>query len=359
LSARGNGVSASSVLGVLVACIAFELMVFLYGESPREMLALLYEGTWGSVYGLGQVLYKATPLFITALAVDFGLRAGLFNIGTEGQLSMASLSVAVVGAHLGMLPGPVGTVVLLIVAATAGALYALLPALLKVRFGAHEVISTIMTNRVADGLVGLALGAGLALPGTVQTAPLAPQLTLTKLQVWVPGLAGSSVSTAVVVAAVTGVAYFVATTRSRFGREVTFVGLNPVACAHERIPVARRTVQAMLVSGAVAGLASSATVLGAKGYFEQGLGAGVGFSGLAVALIAKRSVPQMVFVALLFGTLQQGGLAINAHVPKEAMEVLFAVVIIAVALLDSPRRPSLSTLLARRRSAPEGTGGAS
>ncbi len=337
---------ARVLLGVLVACIAFEVMVFLYGESPREMLSLLYEGTWGSVYGVGQVLYKATPLFITALAVDFGLRAGLFNIGTEGQLSIASLAVAVAGSHLGMMPGALGIVLLFAVAVVSGALYAALPALLKVRFGAHEVISTIMMNRVADGLVGLALGAGLALPGTVQTTPLAPQLTLTKLEAWVPGLSGSSVSTAVFVAALVGVVYWVVVSRSRFGREVTFVGWNPVACAHERIPVARRTVQALLLSGAIAGLASSATVLGAKGYFEQGLGAGAGFSGLAVALIAKRNIPSMIFVALLFGTLQQGGLFINGHVPKEAMEVLFAVVIVAVALSDSP---SVLALLTRRR----------
>lgn len=339
------------LLGLLVACIAFELMVFLYGEAPREMLALLYEGTWGSVYGVGQVLYKATPLFITALAVDFGLRAGVFNIGTEGQLAIASLVVAVAGAHLGMLPGALGTVLLLLVAAAAGALYAMLPALLKVRFGAHEVISTIMMNRVADGLIGLALGAGLALPGTVQTTPLASGLTLTKLEAWVPSLSGSSVSTAVIVAAVLGVAYWVVVSRSRFGREVTFVGWNPVACARERIPVGRRTVQALLLSGAIAGLASSATVLGAKGYFEQGLGSGAGFSGLAVALIARRNIPSMLFVALLFGTLQQGGLAINAHVPKEAMEVLFAVVIVAVALMDSPWVASLARLLSPRHAA--------
>ncbi len=350
----GQVPGARVLLGVLVACIAFELMVFLYGEAPREMLALLYEGTWGSVYGVGQVLYKATPLLITALAVDFGLRAGLFNIGTEGQLSIASLAVAVAGAHLGMMPGAVGTVLLLLVAVVSGALYALLPALLKVRFGAHEVISTIMMNRVADGLVGLALGAGLALPGTVQTTPLAPQLTLTKLEVWIPGLSGSSVSTAVLVAALVAVAYWVIVSRSRFGREIAFIGWSPVACAHERMPVARRTVQALLVSGAIAGLASSATVLGAKGYFEQGLGAGAGFSGLAVALIARRSIPSMLFVALLFGTLQQGGLAINAHVPKEAMEVLFAVVIVAVALTDSPW---LLALTARRQRRARAGGG--
>jgi simple sugar transport system permease protein len=332
----GGATTAKSVaLGALTACIVFELVVFFYGESPGAMLSLLYEGTWGSSYGIGQVLYKATPLFIAALAVDLGLRAGLFNIGTEGQLAAASLAVALVGLRLGALPGMLGTLVLLIVAATAGALFAVVPAALKVRFGAHEVISTIMMNRLADAAIGLALGAGIALPGTVQTPPLAKQLTLSKLEVFFPSLAGSSVSTAVVLAIAIGVGYVVIVRLSRWGREIAYVGWNPLACEKERIPVARRTVEALLASGAIAGLGSAATVLGAKGYFEQGLGAGAGFSGIAVALIARGNAPAMFVVALLFGTLQQGGLAINSHVPKEAMDVIFAVVIVAVALSDA------------------------
>jgi simple sugar transport system permease protein len=130
-------------------------------------------------------------------------------------------------------------------------------------------------------------------------------------------------------------------------RELTLVGMNPVACAAERIPVARRLAQGMLLSGAIAGLACTATVLGYKGHFESGLGAGVGFGGVAVAMLGRGSAVGLVFAALLFGTLQQGGLAINAHVPMEVMDVLQGVIIVAVALADARVRAAMSRVLRR------------
>jgi ABC-type uncharacterized transport system permease subunit len=102
----------------------------------------------------------------------------------------------------------------------------------------------------------------------------------------------------------------------------------------EKVPVRARIEQALVVSGAIAGAASLGTVLGYKGYFEEGLGAGAGFGGLAVAILGRGSALGLVFAALLFGTLQQGGLAVNAFVPKELMDVLTGVVVCAVALAD-------------------------
>jgi simple sugar transport system permease protein len=148
---------------------------------------------------------------------------------------------------------------------------------------------------------------------------------------------------AVVLAFVLGWAY----RRTRFGREVALVGLNPDACAAERIPVRRRIAEALVASGAIAGLVASATVMGYKGYFEQGLGAGAGFAGLAVALLGRGSSLGLVLAALLFGTLQQGGLAINAHVPMELMDVIIGVVIASVALADARIRASLARAVRR------------
>jgi simple sugar transport system permease protein len=125
--------------------------------------------------------------------------------------------------------------------------------------------------------------------------------------------------------------------------------MNPVACAAERMPVAKRLVQAMLLSGAIAGLSATATVLGYKGHFESGLGAGAGFGGIAVAMLGRGSAVGLIASALLFGTLEQGGLAINAHVPMEAMQVLEGVIIVAVALADSRVRESLARAIPVRR----------
>ena len=105
--------------GAAAAQLAFALLVWIYGESPRAMTALMFEGTWGSAYGIGQVLFKATPLLFTGLAVHVGLRAGLFNVGAEGQLAIASLAVGAVGAWLPAATPWIVAVPLLVIVAAA------------------------------------------------------------------------------------------------------------------------------------------------------------------------------------------------------------------------------------------------
>jgi simple sugar transport system permease protein len=235
-------------------------------------------------------------------------------------------------------------------AMAAGALWALGPAVLKTRFGAHEVISTIMMNNVAAGFVGLALGSGgLALAGSVRTPDVVPGARVPRLDRWFPDFHGSAVSLAIVLAIITSVFVTRAYRNTVFGREIGLVGKNARAMAAEGVSVPRRLEQVLEVSGALAGAASIGTVLGYKGYFEEGLGAGAGFGGLAVALLGRGTASGLVLSALLFGTLQQGGLALNVHVPKELMDVIASVVIVSVALADvaARRAPTGSTRRAR------------
>jgi general nucleoside transport system permease protein len=331
---RGMADTLSVLSALAVAWIVFDLAAWAYGEAPREVLALLWQGTWGTQYGAGQVLFKATPLLLTGAGVELALRAGLFNIGAEGQLTIASLAVGVLGARLGGLSGWLALPLLFAMAMVSGGAWAAVPAWLRVRFGAHEVVSTIMMNRIADALAAYLLAAGLALPGTMRTADAGPGARLPRLEVLFPAFRGSAANFAVIVAlAFAGLAAF-SVRRTRIGREIVLVGQGPDACRAEHIPVGRRLAQALIVSGALVGLASAGTVLGYKGYFEVGLGAGAGFGGLAVALLGRSRLLGLVLAALFFGTLQQGGLAINAHVPREVMDVLEGVVILAVALAD-------------------------
>ena len=332
----------ATLAGLATAWVAFDILVFLYGESPRHLFALLFDGTWGTPYGAGQVLFKATPLLFTGIAVDLALRAGLFNIGAEGQLAVGSLAAGIVGATLpAWLPAPVAVPATLLAAAAAGGAWALVPAILRARFRAHEVISTIMMNRIADAAIGLVLGLGFALKGTVRTQNIVAGAHVPRLERFFPALRGSAVSVSLVVGVILALFVGWSYRRTRFGREVSLVGMNPIACAAERVPVRARIAQAMILSGAICGLVSSATVLGYKGYFEQGLGAGAGFGGLAVALLGRGNGVGLVLAALLFGTLQQGGLAINAYVPMELMDVIQGVVITAVALADARVRGAL------------------
>jgi simple sugar transport system permease protein len=333
----------ATVAGLAAGWLALVLLVWLYGASPREVVGQLVAGTWGMPYGVGQVLYKATPLLLTGVAVDLALRAGLFNIGAEGQLAIAGLAVGSAGAALPAgTPSWIALPAMLVVALAAGAGWAVVPAVLRARYGAHEVISTIMMNRVADALVGLGLVAGLAIPGTVRTPDVVEGARLPRLEsLGLSSMHGSSVSLALPLAVAVVVVAALWLQRSRLGRELVLVGQSPTACAAEGIPVARRVGMALVLSGAVAGLGAIAPVLGYKGYDESGLAAGAGFGGIAVALLGRGHPVGMLLAALLFGTLEQGGLVINGAVPMEITTILQGVFIVAAALGDARVRRRL------------------
>lgn len=343
-----RGDLTAAIAGVLAGWVAFCVLVWAYGESPSAMLWVLARGTWGTGYGVGQVLFKATPLLATGLAVHVGLRAGLFNVGAEGQLAVASLAVAALGARLpAHTPGVLALPLLLAVAMAAGAAWAAVPAVMRARLGVHEVIGTIMTNRIADACVTLGLSLGLAQAGAVRTPDVVAGARLARLDRVLPPLRGSAASFAIVVCLIAAGLVVWVLPRTRAGKEQELVGLSAEACRAERVPVRARLAQALLLSGALAGLAASGTVLGYKGYFEPGLGAGAGFTGLAVALLARGRLFGLVFAALLFATLQQGGIVLNAYVPMEVMTVLQGVVILAVALADARVRAWVRAGLAR------------
>jgi general nucleoside transport system permease protein len=323
--------AALALAGVV---LLLNLVSFAFGAAPLATLRAAAVGTWGTPYGVGQVLFKATPLVLTGLAFEVGFRAGLFNIGAEGQLALGSLAAGWVGACLPPgTPWGVAVPVCLGAAMATGALVALVPALMRARLGVHEIITTIMMNRIVDGLVPFALVALLGAT-SLRTADLVPGAGLPKLDRVAPALAGSAASAAFPIAVAAAFAVDAWLRRTRAGREMRWTGRNAEACRAEGIDVPRRLVQSLLLSGALAGAAASATVLGYKGYFELGLGAGAGFTGIAVALLGRGNPIGIVLAAILFGTLQQAGLAINAHVPKEAMDVLTAAAIVLVAIAN-------------------------
>jgi simple sugar transport system permease protein len=318
--------------------LLLNLISFAFGVAPLATLKAAAVGTWGTPYGIGQVLFKATPLVFTGLAFEVAFRAGLFNIGAEGQLALGSLAAGWVGATLPQgTPWIVALPLCLLVAMGVAALVALAPALMRARLGVHEIISTIMLNRIVDGVVPWALVAVLGAT-SLRTADLVPGASLPKLDRVIPAFTGSAASAAFLIAVAAAFAVDLLLRKTRAGREMRWTGQNAEACRAEGIDVPRRLVQAMLLSGALAGLAMTATVLGYKGYFELGLGSGAGFTGIAVALLGRGHPLGIVLAAILFGTLQQGGLAINAHVPKEAMDVLTACAIVIVAVANRVAR---------------------
>jgi simple sugar transport system permease protein len=318
-------------LALVGMVLLLNLISFAFGQAPLATLHRAFEGTWGTAYGVGQVLFKATPLVFTGLCFELALRAGLFNIGAEGQLALASLVGAWVAAKLpGGLPAIVALPLVLAVAAIVGAGVAAIPAAMRARLGVHEIITAIMMNRIVDAVLPWALASAIG-SSSLRTADIAHGAALPRLDRVFPSLTGSAVSFAFPLAVVAAFVVMALLERTRAGREMRWIGLNAEACRAEGVNVKSRMVLAMLLSGAIAGLGMSGTALGYKGYYELGLGAGAGFSGIAVAMLGRGNPAGIVAAAVLLGTLEQAGLAVNATVPKEAMSVLEAAMIVIVA----------------------------
>ena len=332
------------LLAALLSALVFELAIVLWGESPGSIVAQLVAGTWGTRYGLGQVLFKATSIAIAGAAAQIALRAGLFQIGAEGAIAVSALAVGAIGARLpATIPSVVAWPLLACVAAFAGALWSLPIGVLRARFGAHEVISGIMLNKIAAALVGYLLARGLAEKASVHTPKLPLGATLTRISFF----PGSAANLAIFVAVLVALALAIALRRTVLGREVDTIGASESVAEAAGIPLARRQIGVLMLSGAIAGLCALNDVMGYKGYAEEGLSSGVGFTGLAAALLAGRSAIGLLVASLFFATLSQGGLSINARVPMEIVDVLIAFTILFVAVA-----PAIDRKLGRSRERP-------
>jgi len=316
---------------LLIAAVVGDILILSFGQSPADVFVLLIEGTWGNAYGLGQVIYKATTLTFTGLSVAMALRAGLFNIGAEGQLAMGGFCAAVVGLLLPAgVPGFVAIPLCLAAAALGGATVAAVPGVLKSRFGASEVIVTIMVNFITLAFLNWLIATKLNVAESLHT-PEIHAGAVARLASLIPAFAGSAANLVLLVAlAAAGYAWWYLF-RTRAGYDLRAVGLQPDAAEYGGVKVGNVWLRAMLLGGALAGLGGTNYVLGYKQYYEEGFAAGAGFLGIAVALVGRNHPVGVVIAALLFATLSQGGLAVNAVVPKQMVDVLTAVVIIAVA----------------------------
>lgn len=320
------------LVALLVALICGDLLIMSYGQSPATVYRLLLEGTWGNAYGFGQVLYKATTLTFTGLSVSLAIRAGLFNVGAESQLAAGGFVAALVGMGLSpRMPWILAIPICLLAAAIGGGIVGGIPGWLKVKYGAHEVIVTIMLNFVVLALLNYIVAAKIHVPETLHT-PEIHAGSIARLDSFIPGFHGSAANLSIIVALLTAAAVWVYLFKSKRGFELRAVGLQPDAAEYGGISVGGIWMRAMILSGAVAGLGGINYVLGYKQYYEEGFAGGAGFLGIAVALVGRNHPVGVVLAALFFATLSQGGLAIHAFVPKQMVEVLQGVVILAVAM---------------------------
>jgi len=334
------GAVFTQVLSVLLAFAAGAVVLYVTGYSPSEAYIALFRGAFGDFYAVGQTLMKATPITFTALAFLFSFKSGLFNIGGEGQLLMGAFASAVVGASLQGMPAPIHIATALLAGATAGGLWGLVPAFLRARFGAHEVITTMMLSYVAEYFTSYLVNYPFKAPGWVaQTVPVSESARLPRI------LPPTQLSASIYVAVLLVIAMEFVLRRTVLGYEVRAAGLNADAAENSGIDVGRSMVIALVVSGAIAGLGGSGEILGVHRRFIDGFSPGYGWDGLAVALVGGLSPVGTFLAAILFGALRSGGMVMTraTGVPLDIIFLLQSLVILFVAaprLIGSIQRRS-------------------
>jgi ABC-type uncharacterized transport system permease subunit len=320
------------LVSLAFAAVISSIIILALGENPLHIASVMLRGSLVGARSLANTLEEATPLVFTGLCVAVGMKCGLFNIGGEGQLVLGAFAAAWLGVKFAGL-NPLGHVTLCILAAgLAGAIWAAVAGALRARFGAHEVITTIMLNYIAFILTNYLVSMPyFKKPGQIpQTEDVLTSALLPRLD-FIYKYTRLNLGFAVAILAV--ILVYVFMERSKAGFEIKSVGLNPLASRASGISVVRSIMIAMAVSGFLAGLAGAERVLGVHNHFISPFPFGYGFAGIAVALLGRNNALGVLVAALFFGALASGGAQVDmqTRVPRELVTVIQAIVIIFVA----------------------------
>jgi simple sugar transport system permease protein len=335
------------VVAAILGLAAGVAVTALAGENPLTVLIVLLKGAFGSPYDFGMTLFYATPLILTGLAVAVPFRAGLFNVGAEGQLTVGAMATAVTALAVGSLPPALGATLATLAGVLAGALWGAIPGWLRAYRGGHEVISTIMLNFVAAGLtswVTLYL-----VPSLDSQNPESARIEGALLLAKAPGFGGAPVTVALPLALGAAVLVWAFQRYTVRGYEMTAAGLSPDAASASGIDGRALQASAMALAGALAGLVGLAEVLGSAGRFRIGFSPDYGFVGIPVALLARAHPLGVVAAALLFGALQKGTADLDletSFVTRDLALIIQALVVLAVSA-----EGGLGRLVHRRRRA--------
>jgi len=289
-------------------------------------------GLLKAIYPFTESLVTATPYIFGGLAVALGFRCGLFNIGAEGQFFIGALCSAFVGYSIKGIPFYIHLPLTLLAGAAGGALWGTVPGFLKARFGAHEVVNTIMMNWIAFRLSDWLLNGPMKASGF---RPVTPNVQVTaELPRFFPD--PLRLNWGFILALITAYVVYWFLFKTTLGFEIRSVGANPDAAKYAGMSIVRNLVLVMALSGGLAGLAGTSQVLGVDHWVGQGFSAGYGFDSIALALLGKSHPFGVVIAALLFGFLRSGATRMQsmAGIPIDIISIIQGLVIIFIAAPD-------------------------
>ncbi|MFW6120208.1 MAG: ABC transporter permease [Petrotogales bacterium] len=318
-------------VSVLIALGIASVVIILIGKNPLYAYRVMILGAFGGAEQIANTIVKMTPLVLTGLAVGFGFRAGVFNIGAEGQMAMGALAGAMIAMNVGFLPPYLAIPLALLFGMLAGAIWASIAGFLKAFTGAHEVISTIMLNWIAANIAIFMVTGPLAVgSGT----PKSPEISESAKLPIILKVKATEMSIAVFIAVAVAIVMFILLEKSTLGYELKGVGFNPYAAEYGGVSIKKSIILTMAISGALAGMAGIIDILGVPpNRFVGELTGGRGFDGITIALIGRNHPIGIIFAALLIASLRTGSNAmqITAQIPNDIVLIIQGIVIFLVA----------------------------
>ena len=329
---RLAAVPVVSVIGaLLIGAVIISLSSLASGSLdlmlPLQAYSNMFEGAFGSTRGILFTIASATPLILGGMAVGLGFKAGLFNIGAQGQFLMGALGSAAVGAWMAGAPGIAAIPVAILSGGLLGAAWGFIPGALKAWTGAHEVVTTIMLNFIAGALIGYLITGPLEAPGFgfSRTGPLG--------NAELPAFEGTTIHLGVLIAfALVPVVWWLLW-RSTLGFEIRTVGANPDAARYAGMHPALLTILTLSLCGLLAGLAGAGQILGISHFMTASYGTSIGFDSISIALLGRSNPYGITAAALVFGAMRAGSglMQIEAGIPVEIIDVIQALILLFLA----------------------------
>ncbi|WP_305822488.1 ABC transporter permease [Massilia brevitalea] len=342
---------ALPLLNLLSALLVAALVIHLLGESPIESMKILIDSAVINPEGLAYTLFYASTFIFTGLAVSIAMKAGLFNIGAEGQMYFGGLGLTLAVLAFDNTLSPWLLIPLAMVgAAVFGALWAFLPGYLQARRGSHVVVTTIMFNFIAASLMNFIIVKYLIPEGEQNPASrvFADSAMLPTLNTWFPFFGDTPLNIGFLVAIAALVIYGVVVSRSTWGYQLRATGLNQHAAHYAGVRISRMIIVAMLISGALAGLASVNSIMGSTHYLSLNFPAGAGFIGIAIALMGRQHPVGIFLSSVLFGALIQGGFDLSLekpNIPVETFVFIQGLIILFCGAMENLYGPALLKLI--------------
>ena len=343
------------MLNLLSALLVAALVIYLLGEDPGESLGILVNSAILNPEGLSYTLFYASTFIFTGLSVSVAMQAGLFNIGSEGQMYIGGLGLTVAMLAFDQtLPAWLLIPAAMIGAALFGALWGLLPGYLQAKRGSHIVVTTIMFNFIAASLMNFVIVKYLIPPGEQNTASrvFAASGEMPRLSTWFPALGDTPLNISFILAIIALAVYGVMVWRSSWGFKLRATGLNKHAAHYAGVSISKMIIIVMLISGALAGLGSVNSIMGSTHYLSLNFVGGAGFIGIAIALMGRQHPVGIFLSSVLFGALIQGGFDLSLekpNIPTETFIFIQGLIILFCGAMENFYAPAISALLKRTK----------